>query len=98
MTLFFTISLSAQSEPEVLKNWIAPEEAEFYFDASIAIVKYSQDSNGMDLMNAFNESINLNTVANSKNDSTLILQKCLDSEALIANNFLRITNSEIFNY
>lgn len=55
MTLFFTISLSAQSEPEVLKNWTALEEAEFYFDVSYSVVKCSPDSKAMVLINAFNE-------------------------------------------
>ena len=55
MTLFFTISLSAQSEPEVLKDWTALEEAEFYFDVSYSVVKCSPDSKALVLINAFNE-------------------------------------------
>ena len=55
MTLFFSITLSAQSEPEVLKNWTALEEAEFHYDVSYSIVKCSTTSKATVLINAFNE-------------------------------------------
>ena len=55
MTLFLTITLSAQSEPEILKDWPALEEAEFYFDVSFAVVKCSPDSEAIVIINAFNE-------------------------------------------
>ena len=55
MTLIFTITLTAQSEPEVLKNWTALEEAEFHYDVSYSIVKCSPTSKAIVLLNAFNE-------------------------------------------
>ena len=55
MTLFFSLTLSAQSEPEVLKNWMALEEAEFHFDVSYQVVKCSPTSKATVLINAFNE-------------------------------------------
>jgi len=55
LTLFFSITLSAQSETEVLKNWTALEEAEFHYDVSYSVVKCSPSSKAMVLINAFNE-------------------------------------------
>jgi hypothetical protein len=55
MTLFFAISLSAQVEPEVLKNWTVLEEAEFHYDVSYTVVKCSLTSKATVLINAFNE-------------------------------------------
>ena len=55
MTLIFTMTLSAQSEPEVLQNWTALEEADFFYDVSYSIVKCSPTSNAMVLINDFNE-------------------------------------------
>jgi hypothetical protein len=55
MVLFFAISLSAQAEPEVLKNWTALEEAEFHYDVSYGVVKCSPTSKATVLINAFNE-------------------------------------------
>jgi hypothetical protein len=55
MTLFFAISLSAQAEPEVLKNWTVLEEADFYFDVSFAVVKCSPNAKALILINTFNE-------------------------------------------
>jgi hypothetical protein len=55
MVLFFTITLSAQTEPEMLKNWTALEEAEFHYDVSYSVVKCSPTSKATVLINAFNE-------------------------------------------
>ena len=55
MTLFFSITLSAQSETEVLKNWTALEEAEFHYDVSYTVVKCTPSSKAIILINAFNE-------------------------------------------
>jgi hypothetical protein len=55
MTLIFTMTLSAQSEQEVLLNWTALEEAEFHFDVSYTVVKCSPTSKATVLMNTFNE-------------------------------------------
>jgi hypothetical protein len=55
MILFFAISLSAQAEPEVLKDWTAMEEADFYFDVSFAVVKCSPTEKALILINTFNE-------------------------------------------
>ncbi|QNM86811.1 hypothetical protein H9W90_06790 [Polaribacter pectinis] len=55
MTLFFSISVLAQSEPEVLKNWIALEEADFHYDVSYSVVKCNPNSKPTVLINAFNE-------------------------------------------
>jgi hypothetical protein len=55
MVLFFSITLSAQAEPEVLKNWTVLEEAEFHYDVSYSVVKCSPTSKATVLMNAFNE-------------------------------------------
>lgn len=55
LTLFFTIAISAQSEPEVLKNWTALEEAEFHYDVSYSVVKCTPTSKAIVLINAFNE-------------------------------------------
>lgn len=53
----FLVSLSqfSQSEPEILKNWTALEEAEFHYDVSYSVVKCSPDSKATVLINAFNE-------------------------------------------
>jgi hypothetical protein len=55
MVLLFTITLSAQVEPEVLKDWTAMEEADFYFDVSFAVVKCSPNAKALILINTFNE-------------------------------------------
>ena len=55
MTLFFSITLFAQSGPEIIKNWTALEEAEFHYDVSYSIVKCSPTSKTSVLLNAFNE-------------------------------------------
>lgn len=55
LTLFFSITLTAQSEPETLKNWTALEEAEFHYDVSYSIVKCNPTSKAIVLLNAFNE-------------------------------------------
>lgn len=55
MTLFFSFTLSAQSEPEVLKQWTALEEAEFHYDVSYSVVKCNPTSKATVLINAFNE-------------------------------------------
>jgi hypothetical protein len=55
LVLFFSISLSAQSESEVIKGWTALEEAEFHYDVSYSIVKCNPTSKAMVLINAFNE-------------------------------------------
>jgi hypothetical protein len=55
MVLFFSITLSAQAEPEVLKNWTVLEEAEFHYDVSYSVVKCSPTSKATVLINAFNE-------------------------------------------
>ena len=55
LTLFFSITLSAQSETEVLKNWTALEEAEFHYDVSYTVVKCTPSSKAIILINAFNE-------------------------------------------
>jgi hypothetical protein len=55
MVLLFTITLSAQAEPEVLKDWTAMEEADFYFDVSFAVVKCSPTAKALILINTFNE-------------------------------------------
>ena len=55
LTLFFSITLSAQSETEVLKNWTALEEAEFHYDVSFTVVKCTPSSKAIILINAFNE-------------------------------------------
>ena len=52
--LLFTLNLSAQSTPEILKNWTALEEAEFHFDVSYS-VKCSPASKAKVLINTFNE-------------------------------------------
>jgi hypothetical protein len=55
MVLFFSITLSAQVEPETLKNWTVLEEAEFHYDVSYSVVKCSPTSKATVLINAFNE-------------------------------------------
>jgi hypothetical protein len=55
MVLFFSMTLSAQSEIEVLKNWTTLEEAEFHYDVSYSVVKCSPNSKATVLINAFNE-------------------------------------------
>ena len=55
MALFFSMSISAQSEPEMLINWTALEEAEFHYDVSYSVVKCTPTSNAVVLINAFNE-------------------------------------------
>ena len=81
--LFFTMTLSAKSESKAQKGWVVREEAVFYFNASITILKNSQDFKGISLMNAFSELRKTSTVSSSKNNVGLILQKCLDAESLI---------------
>jgi hypothetical protein len=44
LVLLFTITLSAQTAPEVLKNWTVLEEAEFHYDVSYSLVKSSLTS------------------------------------------------------
>lgn len=51
----FTQTIFAQSNPEILKNWAALEEAEFHFDVSYSVVKCSPTSKAIVLINAFNE-------------------------------------------
>ena len=59
--LFLTILLSsstlvsAQTEPEIIKNWTPLKEAKFHFDVSYAVVKCDPLSNAKVLLNAFNE-------------------------------------------
>jgi hypothetical protein len=53
--LLSSVLTYSQSEPEVLKNWTALEEAEFHFDVSYSIVKCSPASKATVLMNTFNE-------------------------------------------
>ena len=53
--LLFTLNLSAQSTPEILKNWTALEEAEFHFYVSYSVVKCSPASKAKVLINTFNE-------------------------------------------
>jgi hypothetical protein len=55
MVFFFSMTLSAQSETEVLTNWTALEEAEFHYDVSYSVVKCSPNSKATVLINAFNE-------------------------------------------
>jgi hypothetical protein len=55
MTLLFSISLSAQTGSEVIKNWTALEEAEFHYDVSYTVVKCTPSATAMVLLNAFNE-------------------------------------------
>lgn len=55
LALLFSLTFSAQSEPEVLINWTALEEAEFHYDVSYSIVKCSPTSKATFLINAFNE-------------------------------------------
>jgi hypothetical protein len=55
MVLFLSMTLSAQSETEVLTNWTALEEAEFHYDVSYSVVKCSPNSKATVLINAFNE-------------------------------------------
>jgi hypothetical protein len=50
-----TVNVSAQTSPEVLKDWTALEEAEFHFDVSYSIVKCTSNSKTMVILNAFNE-------------------------------------------
>jgi hypothetical protein len=56
MVLFFSITLSAQTEPEVIKDWTVLEEADYLVDVSYKIVKCSTASNPEILLNVFNES------------------------------------------
>lgn len=56
MVLFFSISISAQNEAEVLKDWTTLEEADFLVDVSYKVVKCSSTSNPEILLNVFNES------------------------------------------
>ena len=59
--LFLTILLgsatlvSAQTQPELIKNWTPLKEAKFHFDVSYAVVKCSPISKAKVLLNAFNE-------------------------------------------
>lgn len=55
LALFFSFSISAQTGPEVLKDWSALEEADFHFDVSYSVVKCNPNSNAFILINAFNE-------------------------------------------
>jgi hypothetical protein len=55
LALFFSMSLSAQNEPEILKSWTPLEDAKFHYDVSYTIVKCNADSNAIVLLNAFNE-------------------------------------------
>lgn len=50
----FSTEASAQSGPEVLKDWTVLEEADFHFDVSYAVV--SCKGKATVIMNAFNES------------------------------------------
>lgn len=56
MTLIFTMTLSAQSEQEVLQDWTTLEEADFLVDVTYKLVKCSDTSNPEILLNVFNES------------------------------------------
>lgn len=55
MTLTLSTTVFSQSEPEILKNWTALEEAEFHYDVSYAVVKCTPTSKPSILINAFNE-------------------------------------------
>lgn len=55
IALLFTVNLSAQNSPDIIRNWTALEEAEFHFDVSYSIVKCSPNSKAVVLLNAFNE-------------------------------------------
>lgn len=56
LALFFSISLAAQSEKEVIREWNNLEEADYLVDVSYSIVKCSSTSDPEILLNVFNES------------------------------------------
>jgi hypothetical protein len=109
MVLFFTITLSAQVEPEVLKNWTVLEEAESHYDVSFSVVKGSSTSKATVLINAFNKDeqpegiINMNQ--ETKDDSWVLdttlnnvvfyhkLVSCGDRKAVL----LKFDNKNNFN-
>ena len=53
--LFFSVSIYSQSDPVVIKNWTALEEASFHYDVSYTVVKCSPNSKSIVLINSFNE-------------------------------------------
>ena len=91
--LIFTLSLSAQSTSEVLKDWTVLEEAEFLVDTSYQIVKCSPDSKPEVLMNVFNEAgmktsfdivLHFSDANNNKKDVTLNFTNIKQAEMRIA--------------
>ena len=102
LLLFFTLNLSAQSTPEVLKNWTVLEEAEFLVDTSYQIVKCSSDSKPEVLMNVFNEAgmrtsfdiiLHFSDANNNKKDVTLNFTNIKQAEMRIAS----CTNNQYAN-
>ena len=100
--LFFTLNLSAQSNPEILKDWTALEEAEFLVDTSYQIVKCSPDSKPEVLMNVFNEAgmktsfdiiLHFSDANNNKKDVTLNFTNIKQAEMRIAS----CTNNQYAN-
>ena len=91
--LFFSLTLSAQSNPEILKDWTVLEEAEFLVDTSYQIVKCSPESKPEVLMNVFNEAgmktsfsivLHFSDAANNKKDVTINFSNIKQAEMRIA--------------
>ncbi len=94
LLLFFTLTFSAQSNPQVLTEWTPLEEAEFLVDTSYQIVKCSPESNPEVLLNVFNEAgmktsftivLHFSDASNNKKDVEIYFSNIKQAEMRIAN-------------
>lgn len=100
--LFLTLTISAQSSPQVLTEWTALEEAEFLVDTSYQIIKCSPDSTPEILLNVFNEAgmktsftivLHFSDASNNQKDVEIIFSNIKQGEMRIAS----CTNNQYSN-
>lgn len=56
-------SLSAQTEPEIIKGWSQLPEAEFFFDSAYAVLKCDSEASPKIVLEVFNEGGNVNSIS-----------------------------------
>lgn len=100
--LFLTLTISAQSSPQVLTEWTALEEAEFLVDTSYQIIKCSPESTPEILLNVFNEAgmktsftivLHFSDASNNQKDVEIIFTNIKQGEMRIAS----CTNNQYSN-
>lgn len=62
LILAFSLEVNAQ-DPIVIQNWTSLPEAEFHFDTAFAVVKCTEDSQPLILLEVFNEAGNVDAIA-----------------------------------